>query len=89
MGIERVDVDDDAGAGKRDLTSDLELDGLVRIDGVTLRLTEQGALALSFPARRSRRGARHSLVRPTDRAARHAIERAVFHAIGMREEAPR
>jgi hypothetical protein len=62
---------------------DLEINRLVRIDGVALRLTLAGALALSFPSRTSRRGARHALVRPTDRAARHAIERAIFAALGI------
>ncbi len=68
---------------------DIELDGLVRIDGVTLRLTEEGQLSLSFPSRTSRRGKKHALVRPTDRAARHAIEKAVFHALGIRQEPSR
>jgi DNA-binding cell septation regulator SpoVG len=67
----------------------IELDGLVRIDGVTLRLTEEGQLSLSFPSRTSRRGMKRALVRPTDRAARHAIEKAVFHALGIRQEATR
>ncbi|MBK9386550.1 MAG: septation protein SpoVG family protein [Planctomycetes bacterium] len=67
----------------------LELDGLVRIDGVTLRLTEHGQLSLSFPSRTSRRGTKHALVRPTDRAARHAIERAIFNALGIRQEPSR
>ena len=74
--------DRDADAGLLAYVS-VELDGLVRIDGVTLRLTEEGQLSLSFPSRTSRRGTKHSLVRPTDRAARHAIERAVFHALGI------
>ncbi|MBK9386588.1 MAG: septation protein SpoVG family protein [Planctomycetes bacterium] len=68
---------------------DLELDGLMRVDGVALRLTQAGSLALSFPSRTSRRGTRHALVRPTDRAARHAIEKAIFAALGIREEATR
>jgi DNA-binding cell septation regulator SpoVG len=52
--------------------------GAVVIDGITVRRTEQGRLALSFPERRDRHGRRHSVVRPVDDAARRAIEAAVF-----------
>jgi DNA-binding cell septation regulator SpoVG len=67
----------------------LELDGLVQIDGVALRLTEDGRLALSFPTRTSRRGTKHSLLRPVSSAARAAIERTIFEALGIRQEAAR
>ncbi|MBK9387331.1 MAG: septation protein SpoVG family protein [Planctomycetes bacterium] len=67
----------------------IEVESLFRIDGVTLRLTDEGRLALSFPSRTSRRGTKHSLVRPRDQAARAAIERAIFAALGIREEAQR
>jgi DNA-binding cell septation regulator SpoVG len=68
---------------------DLELDGLVQIDGVTLRMTGQSRLAISFPSRTSRRGTKHLMVRPRDQAARAAIERAIFDAIGIRQEVQR
>ena len=48
------------------------------IDGITVRRTTEGRLALSFPERRDKRGGRHSIVRPNDDAARRAIESAVF-----------
>jgi DNA-binding cell septation regulator SpoVG len=67
----------------------LELDGLVRVDGVALRLTEDGRLALSFPTRTSRRGTKHALLRPVNSAARAAIERTIFGALGIRQEAAR
>ena len=40
------------------------------IDGVTLRRTRDGRLALSFPARRDGRGRTHPVVRPVDDDAR-------------------
>jgi DNA-binding cell septation regulator SpoVG len=67
----------------------LELDGLVQVDGIALRMTEQGLLALSFPSRTSRRGTKHSLVRPRDQAARAAIERTILTALGIRQESQR
>ena len=57
---------------------------LLRIDGLTLRLTRSGELALSFPAPKDHRGRRQSLVRPVDDAARRAIERAVLRALERR-----
>jgi hypothetical protein len=56
----------------------LELDGLVHIDGVGLRLTEDGRLSLSFPSRTSRRGTKHALLRPVN-----------SDALGIRQEAAR
>jgi DNA-binding cell septation regulator SpoVG len=64
----------------------LELDGLVHIDGVGLRLTEDGRLTLSFPSRTSRRGTKHALLRPVNSAARAAIERTIFGALGIRSD---
>jgi DNA-binding cell septation regulator SpoVG len=71
-------------------TADDERDGLLGylsvfygslvIDGVTLRRTAGGRLALSFPERRDGKGRRHPIVRPVDDHARKAIEAAVFGA---------
>ncbi|MBK9387274.1 MAG: hypothetical protein IPN34_20860 [Planctomycetes bacterium] len=80
--------DDDANDGLLAFLV-IEVESLFRIDGVTLRLTDDGRLALSFPSRTSRRGTKHSLVRPRDQAARASIERAIFAALGIREEAQR
>jgi DNA-binding cell septation regulator SpoVG len=52
--------------------------GQLVIDGITLRKTAEGRLALSFPERRDGKGRRHSVVRPVDDAARRAIEAAIF-----------
>jgi DNA-binding cell septation regulator SpoVG len=67
----------------------IELDGVIRIDGLTLRRIQGGRMSLSFPSRTSRRGDRHPLVRPRDRAARAAIERTIFDALGIGLEAAR
>lgn len=52
------------------------------IDGVTLRRTRNGRLALSFPSRRDRYGVEHFVITPLGDAARREIERQVFEAIG-------
>ena len=66
----------------------LEVDGLVLLDGVALRRTRGGGLALSFPARTDHRGRRRFCVRPIDDAARQAIEEAVMRAFGVAEVSP-
>lgn len=54
------------------------IDGLVRVDGVTVRRTSGGRHVLSFPARRDRAGRNHPYLRPVDDGARCAIETQVF-----------
>jgi hypothetical protein len=78
-----------SAADERDgllLFLELELDGVLWLDGVTLRRSRDGRLRLAFPARTSFRGERFSLVRPRDREARAEIEAAVFGALGVRLE---
>ncbi|MFO1053972.1 MAG: hypothetical protein U1F36_17280 [Planctomycetota bacterium] len=55
----------------------------LRIDGVTVRRTRDGRLALSFPARRDRAGVDHPFIRPIDDATRRLLESAVFEALGI------
>lgn len=55
----------------------LRVGGLV-VDGVTVRRTREGRLALAFPVRTDRIGKRHAIVRPWSRAAREDIERQVL-----------
>ena len=50
----------------------------LKLDGITLRQTRGGKLALSFPARRDRDGRQHSYVQPLDHAIRTEIEQQVF-----------
>ena len=64
----------------------LEVDGLLVLDGVALRRTRAGRLALSFPAPTDRRGRRRALVRPLDDRARRAIEGAVLEALSLPRE---
>ena len=52
--------------------------GNLVVDGVTVRRTAEGRLALSFPERRDKHGSRHSVVRPIDDASRREIEAAIF-----------
>jgi DNA-binding cell septation regulator SpoVG len=53
------------------------------LDGLTLRRTQDGRLALSFPARRDRAGNQRFYVRPLDDETRCEIERQVFAALGL------
>lgn len=61
----------------------LVVDGSLKIDGITVRRTRAGRLALSFPTRHDRTGRQHPLVRPVDARARRQIEGAVLDALGM------
>ena len=60
---------------------------LLLLDGITLRVTEQGEHRLSFPSRTDGQGRRHPYFRPQDDRARTIIENAVFHALGITREA--
>jgi DNA-binding cell septation regulator SpoVG len=60
--------------------------GNLVIDGITVRRTAEGRLALSFPERRDQHGRRHSVVRPVDDAARRAIEAAILGQATMASE---
>jgi hypothetical protein len=63
--------------------------GVLIVDGVTVRRTAEGRLALSFPERRDGKGRRHPVVRPVDDAARRAIEAAVFGQATLASEVDR
>ena len=66
-----------------------KLNDHIRLDGVAVRRTADGRLALSFPARRDGAGRQHFYVRPLDDQARRDIERQVFAALGFEEGSPR
>ena len=55
------------------------------VDGVTVRKTAKGRLVLGFPQRRDRNGRDHAIVRPVDKAARRAIERAILGPLEQME----
>lgn len=57
--------------------------GDVIVDGITVRRTAAGRLAISFPERRDRQGHRHPIVRPISDEARREIESAVLRALGL------
>ena len=63
--------------------------GMLLLDGLTLRITETGRHALSFPCREDRLGRRHPYFRPLDDRARNIIENAVFAALGVEREVQR
>ena len=60
-----------------------DIDGTWHVDGVALRRTEWGRLALSFPSRLDRHGFEHALLRPTCDRARRVIERTVLAELGL------
>ena len=60
--------------------------GFLIIDGITLRRTETGKFTLSFPARTSKSGQRHAIVRPVDDQARQAIEHHSLAELNELEE---
>lgn len=59
------------------------VNGGLRIDGVTLRRTADGRLALSFPLKLAKDGRKHSLVSPLSDIARQDIESQVFEALHL------
>jgi len=62
---------------------------LLLLDGLTLRVTESGRHALSFPCRTDSQGRRHPYFRPQDDRARRIIEDVVFAALGVEREVRR
>jgi hypothetical protein len=52
--------------------------GSLRLDGLTLRRTRGGRLAVSFPCRRDGRGRRYPIIRPISDRARRDLERAIL-----------
>ncbi len=63
----------------------LLIDGCLHVDGIALRRTRGGRLALAFPCRRDRDGRRRAIVRPLNDAARVSIERRVLAALQLEE----
>src|SRR5262245_23693969 len=63
------------------------MNGSLRFDGISVRRTADGRLALSFPARRDTTGKQHPYLRPLDDATRRDIEHQIFAALGLGEHA--
>jgi len=59
-----------------------ELDHCLVLDGIALRRTRGGHLALSWPARRDGAGRDHHVVRPLHDHARHLLERQILGQLG-------
>jgi hypothetical protein len=59
------------------------IDGRLRLDGIAVRRTLDGRVALSFPSRRRGGYRRHFYVRPLDDCTRREIERQVLAALGF------
>ena len=54
--------------------------GPFRVDGITVRRTRGGRLAVAYPSRRDGDGRKHTMFLPTDRSAREALERLIIAA---------
>ena len=66
------------------------VDHMVRVEGVMVRRTAVGRLALSFPRRRvDAVGEEQYFVRPVDDTARREVETQVFAALGIFQEGRR
>jgi hypothetical protein len=60
-----------------------DINGTWHVDGVALRRTMRGELALSFPSKLDRHGFEHAFLRPTCDRARRVIERLVLEELGL------
>jgi hypothetical protein len=78
-----------AGASAEDVARGLlgwvscTLSGSLQLDGIAVRRTRGGKIALSFPARKDARGVQHPFLRPLTDVVRHEIEAQVFCALGI------
>jgi hypothetical protein len=87
LGFTRA-TEDDAKRGLLGYVT-LTFADLLLLDGLTLRVTESGHYALSFPARTDSQGRRHPYFRPQDDRARRIIEDAIFNVLGITREVTR
>ena len=63
--------------------------GDLRLDGIAVRHTREGRIALAYPERADRHGDRHPYFRPVDERARREIERQILDAlVDWKEVAP-
>ena len=60
--------------------------GLIVIDGIPLRCTRDGQLAITFPACADATTRRHPFIRPTDAAAGEVLVRAIADALKFLDE---
>ena len=63
--------------------------GIWRLDGLTLRRTRRGRLAVSFPVRVDGMGRQHPIVQPLDDRARRKVEAEIIAQLGLMEASRR
>ncbi len=61
----------------------VEVDGWLILDGITLRLTRNGILRVSFPARTDKQGKRRAYIASKDDAVRIEFERRILGALAF------
>ncbi len=57
------------------------VNGEIRLDGISVRVSLKGQIILSYPGKRDVHGERHSFVRPVNDEVRREIERRVIVAL--------
>ena len=65
------------------------LNEAIRLDGLALRRTLKGNLAISFPCRKDASGRQHFYSRPLNQEAREEVEFQILKALGLEAEARR
>ncbi len=59
------------------------LNGMLQLDGIAVRKTQEGRFVLSFPARKDGAGNQHHYLRPIGDEVREEIEYQIFSALGL------
>lgn len=59
------------------------INGVLALDGVTLRRAADGGEYICYPARTARTGTRHALIRPLSEAARLHVQAQVLSALDL------
>lgn len=62
----------------------LALNGVLVLDGITLRQSADGTRYIAYPSRTDHGGSRHAYIKPLGEGARRTIQDQVFEALGVR-----
>ena len=62
----------------------LALNGVLMLDGITLRQSADGTRYIAYPSRTDHGGSRHAYIKPLGEGARRTIQDQVFEALGVR-----
>jgi DNA-binding cell septation regulator SpoVG len=65
------------------------LNDALRVDGITVRRTLLGNLAVSFPTRKDGWGQKHPILKPLNNLVRRDLQHQILRALGLEENATR